>query len=291
MKKRLITVVVTLLTGAGIVLWFFSYRNQQMNRLHAEAKGERPSNLFGSVEAVEKLAEYSGTRTTRMLIDIARNEQLLSSDPQFAAMKALRERNEPQVIEFFATLLQPHQFIGTRREAAEALQNLPCNKECIEAVLHYLNREYLGEPLAEDAWESSRAGPEAMAQLRKNQDALREDLYALLQRETGQTYRSLYYTYGVGSEHPSLFGLDLISRLKFSSACSLLLRSEGAVPRVVTEGTRGAEEKHNFTELYVLTLLKSRCSRASDKPKRRVSTRRFFQAISRFTCGPAVELR
>lgn len=210
------------------VAGYLSYRNKAMDRLYAEAAGYPPF-YRGSAEsaaAVRQLATYRGRRSTDMLLDLAVRGNPLAPEAQTEAIKALGERQDPQIAVALANLLQPHEGLATREAAAAALQELPCKGECIRSTLHYLERVWRGDPNEEDRTVFPSGTENLRASQQKEQQALYGTLYSVLQREKVETLTNLAKVYGLGSEDPSPFALDLVSRLSLHEACSLLMRTD-----------------------------------------------------------------
>ena len=199
-----------------------------MARLYAEAAGY-PPYYRGSVEsqaAVKILATYRGQRSLSMLLEIASRQNPLAPEAQTEAIKALSRRKDPQIGATLASLLQPQEALETRKTVAVALQNSVCKRECILSTLHYLERIWRGEPNFEDRWLLAPGNERVLASYRVGQQAIYDDLYAVLRREKKETITTLMNVYGFGSIVPSPFALDLLSRLNFQEACPYLLESE-----------------------------------------------------------------
>lgn len=190
----------TRLVLGGIVLaivaaafLYDKYRTGVMDRLYAEAVGY-PPYYRGSIEsqaAVRKLATYRGQRSLTMLLDIALRPNPLAPDVQTEAIKALCGRKDSQVGVALARLLQPQQALDTRTAAAAALQNLPCNHECVASILHYLERIWRGEPNFEDRFVLPPGNERVLANYRAGQKAVYDDLYSILRREKKETFTTL----------------------------------------------------------------------------------------------------
>jgi len=235
MQRKLATRVVLW----GIVLGlaatgYISYRNNRMDRLYAEAAGY-PKYFRGdheSTDAVRKLAAYRGHRATALLVDVALGRVPLElGGPQLEAIKELEKRNDLEVAPVLATILQPHEGLNNRRAAAEALQHMPCNKECVGSILHYLERVWRGEPNYEDRFVYPPSFQDVPAKLRENQQMVYDSLYRVLQREKVATLTDLQEVYGLGSNSPSPFALGLVSRLGLPEACILLEQSDQVIQR------------------------------------------------------------
>jgi len=224
--------------AAIVVAGYLSYRNKQMDRLYGEAAGY-PEFFRGtrqSTDAVRKLARYRGRRATAMLLDIALGHTLMvSGDLQVEAIKDLAMRDDPQVPVAVAELLQPQEGLDTRQAAATALQHLPCRDECNRSILHYLERIWRGEPNYEDRTPLPPDFRDVTASLQEDQQTLYGNLYSVLRRERMETLTNLVKVYGLGTDAPSAFALDLISRLGMRDACPLLLRSDQAIQRHLTD--------------------------------------------------------
>jgi hypothetical protein len=232
-RGKLLMLTAVLLAIAAAAFLYDNYRNGVMARLYAEALGH-PSYYRSSVEsqaAVRNLATYRGRRSTSMLLNIALLQNPLAPGAQTEAIKALSERKEPEIAATLANLLQPHEGLGTRQAAAEALQNLPCNRECIGSILHYLERVGRGEPNEEDRTVFPPGTETLRSQQQSSQQALYGTLYSVLQREKIETLRNLVQVYGLGSDDPSPFALALVSRTQLHEACPYLLRSDQSIKR------------------------------------------------------------
>jgi hypothetical protein len=235
------TLKVILALGLAVatgIAGYISYRNNQIERLYAEAAGY-PQFFRGtaqSTEAVKKLATYRGQRVTEKLLEIALGQgPFIWGDTRTSAIRALEERNNSQVASAVADLLQPQEGLHTRQAAAEALLHLPCKAECIRSIMHYLERVWWGEPNYEDRDETVRP-PEfqnaTATFLKSQQTLLYSSLYSVLQREKVETYANLVKVYGLGTDAPSPFALDLVSRLGMHEACPLLLQSQRAIQKL-----------------------------------------------------------
>lgn len=227
-RAKLLVCSGALLAIVTVVFLYDSYRNGVMTRLYAEAAGY-PPYYRGSVEsqaAVNTLAAYRGQRSTSLLLDIALRQNPLAPEAQTEAIKALGRRKDPQVAVTLASLLQPQEGLDTRKAAAEALQNLPCNRECIASILYYLERIWRGDPNDEDRWVLPPGNERVLANYRAGQQAIYNDLYSVLRREKKETFTTLVSVYGFGSDGPSPFALDLVSHLDLHEACPYLMESE-----------------------------------------------------------------
>ena len=222
----LISVSVAIASGYSL----YQYRDRQIERLYSEAAGIPPF-FRGTTEAesaVKRLGTYRGQKVTSMLLNIALGRTPFTwPQTESAAIDALANRGEPRLSESLAMLLQPQQPLPAREAAARALQKLPCDLECVESILHYLERVSHGEPNYEDRSTFSPGLSEGVkAGNRRDQETVYQSLYAALRRENRNTLVILAQVYGLGSDAPSGFALSLLSRMGFRDACPALLQSE-----------------------------------------------------------------
>lgn len=245
---KFLLVVVAVAIAAGGYLY---YRESVINRLYAEAAGY-PQVFRGTEEsraAVKELAAYRGQRSKRMLLSIALGKVPFPWPAvQAEAIKALRDRNDPEVSRALAKLLQPHEGLGTREAVALALRDLPCDDESIRSILHYLERVWRGEKNAEElVVDSILTNERAKEYTKKKREAFYDNLYAVLRRENAKTIVNLVQIYGIGSDGPSLFALDLLSRLGLHEVCPLLLQSEKAINQLGPELYNGPRQELQAT--------------------------------------------
>jgi len=235
--KTMKTTKVIVLVGIAVVIagaGFFSYRTKRMERLYFEAIGYPEFHGSSqSKQAVRTLADYHGRRATGLLVGIALTpDSFLTGSSTLEAIKALGERNDPDVAPILANLLQPQEELATRKAAAEALQHLPCSAECVDRILQYLFRVSSGEPNYEDRWVDSSESPDSVtATLRQEQQESYQSLYAVLVRQKSTTLAILTKVYGLGTDAPSTFSLQLLPNLKLRESCPALLRSNQAITK------------------------------------------------------------
>ncbi len=228
-RKTLFTLFAIIIVVPFAVNGYFSYRDRQMDRLFEEASDPQFFRSSDEVTAaVKRLATYQGRRATQMLLSIALSDSPLINvgEARSAAMEALGKRGDPDVALALAKLLQPHEGLDTRQQVAAALQDMPCNTECAAVILHYLERVWRGEPNYEDRTVSAWDPQEGIAITHRDQQALYASLDKVLKREKVATLTDLAQVYGLGSDNPSLFALDLVSRLGLPEACPYLDQSE-----------------------------------------------------------------
>ena len=143
------------------------------------------------------------------------------------AIESMHTRGGAEEAAALATLLQPHQSLDLRRVVAQTIERMPCFKECVTTILHYLERIFLGQPnedlrecLLQDIWKRFP---------RPSYEREQQEIYQLLEsslsRHRGVSLGVLIEVYGLGSELPAPFALDLAARIHLVEACPFLIRA------------------------------------------------------------------
>jgi hypothetical protein len=219
----LLTATITL----GVISAIASYRNRDnraMDKLYREAARQEPVSTAQSLDAVKKLASYGGSRSTELLIRIATESGgFADEEVKREAISSLVDRRDSSVGIIFANALQPHEDFENRELAAEALQKVPCSLDCIASILHYLERIFAGEVNVEDGL----AVPDDVRRsFQSDEHKLYEILYGVLKQHPTETAESLIRVYGLGSNSPSKFAIDLAVRIHLQEACPALLGTD-----------------------------------------------------------------
>lgn len=230
--KRLLVGGAMAVTVAGSLL--YQRREGEMERLFAEAGGTPPffHGTDAANAAVEKLATYGGSHSTALLWRIARGETPFPwPDTEAKAVEALGARHDPDIPVALARLLQPHEYPAVRAAVARTLRNLPCTGECIDSVMHYLERIWHGASNYEDPDKPIPPQYEAEVRglMRRDQQKIYDALYVVLERQDSETLAKLQRVYGVGSSVPSRFALNLLTHVRLPQACPALLASQQAL--------------------------------------------------------------
>jgi hypothetical protein len=187
------------------------------------------------VSAVKRLAGLHTTRSTKLLQDLAVNPGPfdINGGVQMAAIQVLTDRKDPDAAPALAALLQPTEAQPIRKAVSDALQRLSCPETCIAPILHYLECIFHGEKNVESARLSKEmfqglAGFEAevRASIVRDETAVYDGLYIVLQQNSRATVHALVTTYGLGTGLPSTFALNLLSRIKTAEACPWLWQSQ-----------------------------------------------------------------
>lgn len=226
LKQTLAIISVLVLTiGYG----WYRYREQRMDRLYAEASGpgDGSSDSAAAQAAVREIATYRGATSTEMLMNIALGRSGFAwPDVQREAIKALASRDDSMIAAGLSSALQPHYPLTTRQAATEALRVMRCPAECVNAILHYLERVMGGEPNYEDRTSfPTGLNVGVKSETFMEQQLLYSNLFEILKREKGLTLDSLVRVYGLGTDAPSKFSLALVSRMQFRDACPAATRS------------------------------------------------------------------
>jgi hypothetical protein len=222
------------LAGAFLGQKYISTRDKQIDQLYAKAIRFPDAEIPypESVEAVRKLGKYPGKRVTVMLVRLAvgqafpfNSDDIYSEAIRTVAIQELAKRKDATVSVGLAKLINPHERLAEREAAAEALEQLPCPDECVEAILQYLDRVSMGEQNYEELWLPSYGDTDGSLQRRERD--LYGQLYEILQREKRETLAGLMGTYGLGTDAPSRFALELVTKVDMSpEACMLLKQSK-----------------------------------------------------------------
>lgn len=247
-RDRSVGVVFVGLVVLGLAAWgYYSHRKKTIERLYAEAAGFPPfyRGSDESRDAVRKLSRYTVSESEQMLLDLAVRPNPLAPEVPMDAINALSARKDPQVGLTLARLLQPHVGLEKRTAAARALQKLPCNNNCVALVLHYLERIWRGELNYEDAIIPPAAFADVKVKTKEQQSTLYESLYEVLRRHRKETLVTLAQVYGFGTEDPSPFALDLVTRLHMHKACGLLKESEKLINQDSAESYAGPRRELN----------------------------------------------
>lgn len=210
---------------------------EQMDQAYREASSLTTAD---AASAVRRLAAFQGKRSTAMLLELALGLQPWDSGsiPRVIAIDALAERKDPAVAPALARLLQPHVTQPVRKAVSDALQKIQCLDDCMASVLHYLERTSQGEQNAEERRMPSAQfegmtdfESDVRAMLTKDETAVYDSLYVVLQRQSKATVRMLVIIHGLGTDTPSKFALNVLSRARLQDACPALQESYHALEK------------------------------------------------------------
>jgi hypothetical protein len=237
-RGRSTALLLTLIVLTGL-FGFQRYRKIQIDRLYARSAGYASMGLGfvtdpDAVDAVADLAAYRGTDVTHLLLNIASGKERFGSAVRIIAIHHVRTRGTADEAAALATLLQPHQTLDLRQAVAQAIEGMPCNKGCVASILHYFERVFAGQKNQEDMLEDflvSRTDP-SIGGPRRDYSRSQKHIYDLLEdvlkRERSRTLEVLLETYGLVSEFPSPFALEIVSRTQLDESCPFLIMARKA---------------------------------------------------------------
>ena len=171
-------------------------------------------------------------------------------DLQIQAARALKGRNDVQLSAGLAILLQPHQGLPLREAAAEDLQDMYCDHECLRLIMYYLERVWRGELNYEDQWIR-----EPDPSTREDQQKLIQMLLSTLQRESRETTVMLTVIYGLGTLSPAPFALELVRRAGLTISCPFLLKSSERLQKLPPQYFRAPRDelRESIDSLHCIT--------------------------------------
>jgi hypothetical protein len=194
-----------------------------MDRLHKIALSPASSTELAN-SSVRKLSSYRGLRAIEFLLQIATADREFIDGRQELAIQEIARRPDSDATHRLAMLLQPFNGLARREAVASALEQNACDENCIQSVLHYLERYWCGLGKWEDI--PSVGGESGYAELKKEQEQLAERLRKVLAKNQKATLQVLHVIYGLGSPQPSAFSLHIVETLNLRGACPLLATSE-----------------------------------------------------------------
>lgn len=170
--------------------------------------------------AAEVLKGYSDRRTTDDLISIL-TAPGTRPDTRVLVLGILSSRSQPGISLALSKLLRPQNPLTLRRAAVNALRHRECGTECVDQILHYMERVSCGEPQSELAVNQS----ELAEQTFKDQESVLDVALQDILRENRQaTLRELQEVYGLDTMHVSRFAIRVAASLSLKEACRGLTR-------------------------------------------------------------------
>jgi hypothetical protein len=234
-RKSLLWIICIVIVGAAILsCWFFiTRRRSTIERQFHDAADIRVSSKERLID-IDDINGSNDTRTTQFLLRLA-VDNAVPFDSRNAAVAALAKRHDPAISADLAILIQPHTSESLRHAVATTLLQLSCSTECVQDVLHYLERMWRGEANSEDivtddlpTKELLQSNPALVnaqiAQVQADQQQLISQLNAILLRNRFGTIEILQRVYGLGSVRPSPFALHIVGELHLPEACPSLRR-------------------------------------------------------------------
>jgi hypothetical protein len=174
-----------------------------------------------SPETVHQIAISDDPDKVRLLAIIAKELQPDGGN-RLVSISELARIGSPDAMEDVAELLAPHQAIEIRLHATEALKNSQCSERCLKTVMFYLYRLFSGEQAQREQL-LREAGRRI---IEEGQEKVVSGLNSVLMQHRTDVLKILGADYGLGSDEPSPFSLEMVERLRFQEACDLLRKSE-----------------------------------------------------------------
>ena len=199
----------------GLILAYLAYTTIRNVRIDALARAARDKKA--DPEVVNKLAGYGGTRAAELLFQVA--ETAPSEENRIAAIRALVRRRDSLFVSRLSELLLPSEPLAIRREISDALNQTGCSLQCVRNVLYFQERMANGARPAEDVTSTppGKLSPQEIRLQNSLDEVLKKDKPALL--------LVLGSVYGMASDFPSPFAIDVAERLDFKEACPLLVHT------------------------------------------------------------------
>jgi hypothetical protein len=225
---RLGMIVVLIILG---VLAFTTWRNARIDALARSALGNKPD-----VNAVRRLASYSGERASERLLVIA--SAAPTHENRLAALQALVTRKDGARISGLSELLLPTESLTMRQAIANAIYQTGCSPQCVKNILYYEERIWRGDRPAEVTDANPPAG------LSEPEKELQTSLDEILRKNKPALGAVLEKVYGLAGPFPGPFSIEVVTRLGITEACPLLMRTY----LTVKENIKGSAEYKNVAD-------------------------------------------
>jgi hypothetical protein len=198
-------------------------------QLFNEASGVLPYT-DESARAVHELGADPSDEAEQMLFALAsRQQEFPAVYVQLEPIRELERRRSSRLPGFLAQLIDTKTLIDSRKEAAQALQSLPCDAGCTSTLLDYLSRIDGGELNVEDTGLSASppsldaiVKPRIMAEQKEIYDLIYSELF----RDSDTTIRVLRQAYGLGTAAPKNFAISFAARANSQRFCPILIQSD-----------------------------------------------------------------
>lgn len=188
-----------------------------------------------AVAAARELGQMHGPDVEALLLRIVRAEVEWSDQyVRVEAIQAVVGRQMSSAALILAGQLVPDASYVVRIAIVDALQRLGCSRDCLRLVMHYMERVWNGELPAEDAAIDSykkygmpQRDIEVMSAVHKtDRDTLYAKLYDLLRRNGSEMVNVLVDAYGMRSENPSLFAIQVVVDAHLREACPAMMEGQ-----------------------------------------------------------------
>jgi hypothetical protein len=199
----------------GLILLYLAYTAIRNVRIDALGRAACDKNADPTV--VDKLASYRGGRASERLFLVAGVAP--SEENQIAAIRALVRRKDDFFVSRLSELLLPSEPLAIRKEIAGALNQTGCSLQCVRNVLYFEERMSNGSRPAEDVTS------DPPGKLSSQEIQLQNSLDEVLKKDKPALLLVLGSVYGMASDFPSPFAIDVAERLDFKEACPLLMHT------------------------------------------------------------------
>lgn len=199
----------------GFVLLYIGYNSIRTARIDALVRAAMDRTPDPAI--VQKLASYRGDHAADMILLVAGAAP--TQENRIAAIHALVDRKATSLIPRLSEMLVPQESFAVRMEVAQALYQAPCSTECIKNVLYFQERMSNGARPSEDLMSDPPRG------LSRPEQQLQSVLDAVLKKNKPALGLVLAKVYGLTTEFPSSFAIQVIERLEIKEACPALVHT------------------------------------------------------------------
>src|SRR5271165_66276 len=206
-RLGILIIVIVLLATA-----FTTWRNARIDALARAALDKKPD-----VEAVKRLASYSGQRAGELLLVVASGAP--TQENRLAALQALVDRKDAARVSRLSELLLPPESFAVRQALANAIYQTGCSPDCVRNILYFEERMWRGDRPAEETEANPPAG------LPEKEKELQTALDEILRKNKPALGVMLERVYGLARPFPSPFAVEMVTRLGLAEACPLLMRT------------------------------------------------------------------
>src|SRR5271169_2837687 len=203
-----ILIIVIVLAATAFTAW----RNTRIDALARAALDKKPD-----VEAVKRLASYSGQRASELLLVVVSGAP--TQENRLAALQALVDRKDAVRVSRLSEMLLPPESLAVRQAVANAIYQTGCSPECVRNILYFEERMWRGDRPSEEIQ------PNPPPTLSEKEQELQTALDEVLRKNKPALGVVLERAYGLAGSFPSPFATDTVSRLGITEACPLLMRT------------------------------------------------------------------
>jgi hypothetical protein len=214
-----------------VIVAFTTWRNTRIDALARSALGNK-----SDVNTVKRLAGYSGDRSSELLLVVASGAR--SQENRLAALEALVSRKDAARVSRLSELLLPTETFPMRQAIANAIYQTGCSPECVKNILYYEERIWRGDRPAEVTDANPPAG------LSEQEKELQTALDETLRKNKPALGAVLEKIYGLAGPFPNPFAIEVVTRLRITEACPLLMRTY----LTVKENVKASPEYKNVAD-------------------------------------------